>query len=93
MQKVEKVKLEREILESSLPLLNKIYGNFTIDEERKDSPDAAIILEQSKANIGIEITRIDCEDVFKYFNDEKNLLLLILKLYLKQALVNQNYYH
>lgn len=68
---MEKVEFEREILESSQPLLKKIYGNFSIDKEQIDCPDASIILEKNKAKIGIEITCIDNEDVLKYFNDER----------------------
>lgn len=63
---------EQYILKLAIPLLKHIYGEFDVDIEQLDSPDAAIILKQpTKQKIGIEITSIDKEDVKQYFNDKK----------------------
>ncbi len=68
---MDKVTEERNILELAKPILGKIYGNFQVDEEQIDRPDAAIILGDTKDRVGIEITSVDGKDIQQYFNDEK----------------------
>lgn len=72
---MEKIAAERSILELSLPVLKEIYGNFEIDANQQDKPDAAIILGSEvagkKIRVGIEITSIDKQEDLQYFNDEK----------------------
>lgn len=68
---MDKVSDERNILELAKPILGEIYGNFQVDAEQIDRPDAAIILGTTKGRIGIEITSVDGKDVQQYFNDEK----------------------
>lgn len=68
---MDKLSEERNILELAKPLLGEIYGNFQVDTEQTDRPDAAIILGTTKGRVGIEITSVDGKDVQQYFNDEK----------------------
>ena len=68
---MDKIELERFVLELAKPLLKELYGNFSIDPDQKDSPDASIILESSNRQIGIEITSVDKSEALQYFNDEK----------------------
>lgn len=70
---------ERKILDLAKPLLKDIYGDFEIDEEQRDRPDAAIILrggdkrssDGPAKKIGIEITTVDQPQDMQYLNDEK----------------------
>ncbi len=69
---MNKIDEERYILKLAIPLLKDIYGDFYVDKEQVDNPDAAIILKKYvKQKIGIEITSIDKKDVKQYFNDKK----------------------
>ena len=77
MNKFEK---EREILKLAKPLLLELYGEFEVDPNQNDRPDAAVILKpdahddkklQESTKIGIEITAIDKPDDLQYLNDEK----------------------
>lgn len=77
MNKFEK---ERELLKVAKPLLLELYGEFEVDPNQGDRPDAAIILKpdahddkktQESIKIGIEITSIDNSDDLQYLNDEK----------------------
>lgn len=71
--------VERTVLELAKPLLQEIYGDFEVDQEQRDKPDAAIILRSSGNNcpatktkkIGIEITTVDKPQDMQYLNDEK----------------------
>lgn len=62
------------------PLLEKLYGKFSVDEAQTDRPDAAIVVERprkcfgAKANpfrVGIEITTVDKGEDLAYLKDEK----------------------
>lgn len=77
---MDKCEKERQILDLAIPLLEKLYGEFEIDETQIDRPDAAIILKKNEQNveshgehkkIGIEITSVDKPDDLQYLNDEK----------------------
>jgi hypothetical protein len=68
---LEKIAKEKQILNLALPLLRDIYGDFDIDNDQVDSPDAAILLNKSTNKIGVEITSVDSPKVKAYFNDEK----------------------
>lgn len=68
---IEKFENERKILNLAIPLLREIYGEFEIDNDQEDNPDAAILLNGSSRVIGIEITSVDPAEVKSYFNDEK----------------------
>ena len=81
---------ERSVLELAKPLLKEIYGDFEVDPDQWDRPDAAIILRGSDDNlqgatrrkIGIEITTVDKHENMQYLNDEKfqkNLLISQVK--------------
>ena len=67
----DKISRERQILSLALPLLKEIYGEFDIDNNQVDNPDAAIVLNDNSKMIGIEITSVDSPKVKAYFNDEK----------------------
>lgn len=69
---MDKLSIEREILDFAKPVLEDIYGNFDVDPEQTDRPDAAIVLESNGTIIGIEITSVDDEEIQRYFNDEKH---------------------
>lgn len=77
---MDKVDFERSILEMATPLLLEIYGEFRVDLEQKDRPDAAIILSDpantsgshaKPRKVGIEITSVDKQADQQYLNDEK----------------------
>lgn len=77
----KKLELEKRVLELSLPLLKKIYGEIEIDPQQTDRPDAAIRVvrprkQASKSGeaflVGIEITTVDPSDSLAYFNDAKH---------------------
>ena len=67
----EKIAKERQVINLALPLLWDIYGEFDIDNNQVDSPDAAIVLNEGSKKIGIEVTSVDSPEVNAYFNDEK----------------------
>lgn len=78
---MDKIEFERSILEKAKPLLRKLYGEFRVDLEQNDRPDAAIFLGDSADHatdnttprkIGIEITSIDKQSDLQYLNDEKH---------------------
>lgn len=63
---------ERYVLELANPILSDIYGDFDVDENQTDSPDAAIFLSGGvRKKIGIEITSVDKQEIQQYLNDEK----------------------
>jgi hypothetical protein len=66
-----KIDREREIFQLSFSVLEELYGNFDIDNEQIDNPDAAIVLSDGSKRVGIEITSVDSQKVQAYFNDEK----------------------
>jgi hypothetical protein len=71
--------VERTVLELAKPLLQEIYGDFEVDQEQRDKPDAAIFSRNIGDNsqvtktkkIGIEITTVDKPKDMQYLNDEK----------------------
>ncbi len=68
---------EKDTLRLALPVLERLYGRFTVDPAQTESPDAALILasadgeREAAVTIGIEVTSIDPFDVQKYLNDGK----------------------
>lgn len=69
---MDKLNKERNILSLAEPILERIYGKFTVDEKQFDSPDAAIITDKGiLKKIGIEITSVDKQDAQQYLNDER----------------------
>jgi len=78
---MEKRQLEERILKLAEPLLEKLYGKFTVDPTQTDRPDAAIVVHKphkrfgNKAGpfrVGIEITTVDKGRDLAYLNDEKH---------------------
>lgn len=76
----EKTDLERAVLERAHSLLIKLYGSYSVDENQKDRPDAAIDVvsphkrfgrDRKPIKVGIEITTVDPKDYLAYFNDKK----------------------
>lgn len=77
---MNKICEERKILELAQPLLEQLYGEFEVDPNQLDRPDAAIVLkrdatenefEKKAIRIGIEITSIDKQEDQQYINEEK----------------------
>lgn len=88
---MNKIYIERYILELVKPKLKKLYGNFDILPEQKDNPDAAIELKSYKKHkIGIEITTVDKQKNLQYLNDEKIIQQIQLE-QLKDLEKSQNY--
>jgi len=76
----EKIDLERAVLKRAHSLLLKLYGAYSVDENQKDRPDAAIDVarphkrfgrDRKPIKVGIEITTVDPKDYLAYFNDKK----------------------
>lgn len=77
---LEKIELERAVLKRAGSLLLKLYGSYSVDEDQKDRPDAAIDVarphkrfgrDRKPIKVGIEITTVDPKDYLAYFNDKK----------------------
>ena len=77
----EKLENERRVLDLSLPLLKKMYGEIKVDPRQMDRPDAAIEVvkprkqvsrDRKPFSVGIEITTIDTAESLAYFNDKKH---------------------
>lgn len=66
---MSKLESERKILSTSMGVLERLYGKFSIDKNQVDRPDAAIVLENGN-KIGIEITTIDGSELLQYLNDK-----------------------
>lgn len=75
----KKTDLENTIFHGASKFLKGLYGNFTRIEEQIDKPDAAIKLNESNDNIGIEITTVDKQEDLAYFNDTKSAAKYIEK--------------
>ena len=78
---MKKRELEECVLKLAEPLLEKLYGKFTVDPDQTDRPDAAISVHRphkrfgNKAGpfrVGIEITTVDKGRDLAYLNDEKH---------------------
>ena len=76
---LEKIELERAVLERARSLLLQLYGNYSVDEDQKDRPDAAIDVarphkrfgrDRKPIKVGIEITTVDPKDYLAYFNNK-----------------------
>lgn len=71
--------IECDVLTRAMPLLNRLYGEVTVDESQTDRPDAAFFYSRKLSithdpgvrKIGIEITSIDRPEDRQYFEDEK----------------------
>lgn len=68
----EKTDLENTIFLGAFKFIESLYGSFTRIDDQIDRPDAAITLNKSKDNIGIEITTVDKQEDLAYFNDVKS---------------------
>lgn len=77
---LQKIELERAVLARAHSLLQRLYGNYSVDEYQKDRPDAAINVarphkrfgrDRNPIRVGIEITTVDPKDYLAYFNDKK----------------------
>lgn len=77
---MKKRELEEHVLKLAGPLLEKLYGKFSIDPTQTDRPDAAITVDKphkrfgrraGALRVGIEITTVDKGENLAYFNDEK----------------------
>lgn len=77
----KKLELERRVLDLSLPLLKRMYGEIEIDPQQMDRPDAAVKVVKPRKQVsrdregflvGIEITTVDPSDALSYFNDTKH---------------------
>lgn len=66
---LKKIEQERETLRRAVPMLKAIYGEFEIDPDQLDRPDAAIVLGDGR-RIGVEITSLDPSSDRQYMNDE-----------------------
>jgi len=77
---MKKRELEERVFKMAEPLLENLYGKFSVDTDQTDRPDTAITVYMpherfdSKAGafrVGIEITTVDKEQDLAYLNDEK----------------------
>lgn len=77
---MKKRELEEHVLTLTRPLLEKLYGKFSVDPTQTDRPDAAITVckphkrfgrNAEAFRVGIEITTVDKEQDLAYLNDEK----------------------
>lgn len=66
---LRKIEQEQETLHLAVPMLKALYGDFEIDRNQVDRPDAAIVLADGR-RIGIEITSLDPSSDKQYMNDE-----------------------
>jgi hypothetical protein len=71
---------EEHVLMLAKPLLEKLYGKFSVDQNQMDRPDAAIVVDKPRKcfgikakpfTVGIEITTVDKGEDLAYLNDEK----------------------
>jgi len=71
---------EEHVLKLAEPLLEKLYGKFSVDPAQTDKPDAAIVVYKPRKcfgvkakpfRVGIEITTVDKREDLEYLNDEK----------------------
>jgi hypothetical protein len=78
---MKKREQEEHVLELTKPLLEKLYGRFSVDSDQKDKPDAAITVYKphkrfgrnaSPFRVGIEITTVDKAQDLAYLNDKKH---------------------
>ena len=76
----DKIQLEREVLLGADSLLRKLYGEYSVDDEQTDKPDAAILVKKphkrlsggrEPIKVGIEITIVDSREYLAYFGDNK----------------------
>lgn len=72
------------VLAGAQKCLKEIYGEYDIDENQVDRPDAAIISHPLKdevlgRRIGIEITTVDPQNALEYHNEEKSIESLNIK--------------
>lgn len=72
---------EERVLKLAKPLLEKLYGKFSVDQDQTDRPDAAIVVDKPRKcfgikakpfRVGIEITTVDKGEDLAYLNDEKH---------------------
>ncbi|QLA82504.1 hypothetical protein EXV95_18790 [Acidovorax sp. JMULE5] len=77
---MKKRELEELVLKLAEPLLELLYGKFTVDPAQTDRPDAAITVHKPHKRfgckvgpfrVGIEITTVDKGRDLAYLNDEK----------------------
>lgn len=77
---MKKREREEHVLKLAEPLLEKLYGKFTVDPDQTDRPDAAISVHKPHKRfgykavpfrVGIEITTVDKGRDLAYLNDEK----------------------
>lgn len=78
---MNKMQLEKHVLTLAMPLLEKLYGKFSVDASQTDKPDAAICvnkphkrfgLDKQPFRVGIEITTVDQAQDLAYLRDERH---------------------
>jgi hypothetical protein len=75
---MEKIAKERYLLELAAPCLKHLFGEYQIDENQRDRPDAAIVTippegRNTGSRIGIEITTVDPPHALEYINETRSI--------------------
>ncbi|VWD65305.1 hypothetical protein [Burkholderia contaminans] len=75
---MEKITKERHLLELATPCLKRLFGEYQVDKNQRDRPDAAIVTIptgnlNTGARIGIEITTADPPHALEYINEKKSI--------------------
>jgi hypothetical protein len=75
---LNKILKERKILDLAIPCLKELFGEYQVDENQKDRPDAALVtvsnaVGNSVYRVGVEITTVDPQNALEYINEEKSI--------------------